>query len=128
MYDQVISDGACHHIDIMSIFKIDCNMQCDDGGIDYNIYNKILQYGDITSKNEGASLVCDTYFCDTNDTSNSLNSMDSILEIVLLWISNEDPYTVNEIIKSPITVLKNVGCNGNFSDLQYLHFDPCNEK
>ena len=128
---QIIIEGQnnieCVWMQIDNIFEVNFIGNCfQRDKIQYYIYDMTLSYimifktdsveinGELTLNNDRSLLICQNYFDNLNDTYNTLISMDSIFEYVLILIDYNESYPINDIIKAPFTKLL---------DIQSLHCD-----
>ena len=139
---QIIQNGHdgidCIWMQIKNLFQVDFEGNYFDKDIiesNINIYNKSLSYklifqfnsveinGEI-STNDRAVLICNTYFGTINVTEDTLISMNSIFEYVLLLIDANDSYPIHDIIHSPFTILSNdeqlIACTTTFSYIDII--------
>ena len=117
---QTNDDHSCYWFEISNAFDIYCDGNCGEE-IELYLYNQTVDIDVAFHANPvNMSLICSVYFGDYNKTIATLSSIDALFEHVLSSISANDPFEIYDIIKSPMTTLRNdlgINCNESFDAL-----------
>eukprot|EP01084_Bolivina_argentea_P259599 438073_1 len=117
----------CYWLEIAESLQVICDGNCGENGT-YFIYNKSVPfdiYFNVNIDNESwtdkTESICHSYFRSMNETEDTLNSIDFILERILVIGSIQDSFKITDIIKSPQSILRDglsqINCSQTFKVL-----------